>query len=140
MAETEDVELRLWRTCSFYPFAFEFHKTLFDKKSWRCSPCTKVKRNTNYEDNHWNFEKLSRCADAGDWLRILPFEDRDHQVQLGATRKMIDIRLAIRSVMVQCLHHLLIQSDDHDVWPNVEFIATSHRMRLVWHPEAAIHI
>src|SRR5260370_5071945 len=53
---------------------------------------------------------------------------------------MIDIRLAIRSVMVQSLQHLLIQSDDHDVWPNVEFIAASHRMRLVWHPEAAIHI
>src|SRR6266481_5754182 len=35
--------------------------------------------------------------------------------------------------MVQCLQHLLIQSDHHDVWPNVEFIATFHRMRLVWY-------
>src|SRR2546427_1478407 len=42
--------------------------------------------------------------------------------------------------MVQCLHYLLIQSDDHDVWPNVEFIATSHGMRLVWYPKAAVHI
>src|SRR2546425_11474146 len=42
--------------------------------------------------------------------------------------------------MVQCLHYLLIQSDDHDVWPNVEFIATSHRMRLVWYPKAFVHI
>ena len=51
---------------------------------------------------------------------------------------MIDIRLAIRFVMVQCLQHLLIQSDDHDVWPNVKFIAASHRVGLVWHPEAAV--
>src|SRR5580704_19001742 len=72
--------------------------------------------------------------------RILPFADRDHQVQFGVARKMVDIRLAIRSVMVHCLQYLLIQSDDHDVWPNVEFIATSHRMRLVWYPEAAVHI
>src|SRR5580700_7255435 len=87
-----------------------------------------------------NFRELSRCADGGDCLRILPFADRDHQVQLGVVGKIIDIRLAIRSVMVQCLEHLLIQSDDHDVWPNVEFIATSDRVRLVWYPEAAVHI
>ena len=86
------------------------------------------------------FRELSRCADGGDCLRILPFADRDHQVQLGVARKMVDIRLTIRSVMVQCLQYLLIQSDDHDVWPNVEFIATSHRMRRVWYPEAAVHI
>src|SRR5882762_9482401 len=53
---------------------------------------------------------------------------------------MVDVRLTIRSVMVQCLQYLLIQSDDHDVWPNVEFIATFHCMRLVWYPEAAVHI
>jgi hypothetical protein len=39
---------------------------------------------------------------------LVPLADRDHQVQLGVARKMIDIRLAIRSVMVQCLHDLLI--------------------------------
>src|SRR5258707_3092704 len=71
---------------------------------------------------------------------LVPLADRDHQVQLGMARKMIDIRLAIRSVMVQCLHHLLIRSDDHDVWPNVEFSAASHRMRLVGHPLATAHV
>src|SRR5207245_3122184 len=86
------------------------------------------------------FRELSRCAEGRDCLRILPFADRDHQVQFGVARKMVDIRLAIRSVMVQWLQYLLIQSGDHDVWPNVEFIATSHRMRLVWYPEAAVHI
>src|SRR5438309_11901505 len=39
---------------------------------------------------------------------LVPLADRDHQVQLGVAPKMIDIRLAIRSVMVQCLHYLLI--------------------------------
>src|ERR1700756_34516 len=42
--------------------------------------------------------------------------------------------------MVQCLYYLLIQTDDHDVRPNVELIATSRRMRLVCYPEAAVHI
>src|SRR6202047_4369489 len=71
---------------------------------------------------------LSSAFHSG--LRVLPFADGDHQKHLGVTRKMVDVRLTIRSVLVQCLHHLLIQSDDHDVWPNVEFIAASHRMRL----------
>src|SRR5882724_5728692 len=56
------------------------------------------------------------------------------------TRKMVDVRLAIRSVLVQRLHHFLIQSGDHNVWPNVELLAGSDRMRLVRHPFAAIHI
>ena len=56
------------------------------------------------------------------------------------TRKMVDVRLTIRSVLVQCLHRLLIQSDDHDMRPNVKFIAVSDRMRLVRYPFAAIHI
>jgi hypothetical protein len=71
---------------------------------------------------------------------LVPFADWDHQVQLGAARKMVDIRLAIRSVMVQCLHYLLIQTDDHDVWSDVEFSAASQRMRPVGHPLAAVHV
>src|ERR1700751_1253351 len=42
--------------------------------------------------------------------------------------------------MVQCLYYLLIQTDDHDVRPNVEFIAPSRLMRLVCYPETAVHI
>src|SRR5713226_2953790 len=56
------------------------------------------------------------------------------------TRKMVDVRLTIGSVLVQCLHRLWIQSDDHDVRPNVEFIAASDRMRFVRYPFATIHI
>src|SRR5712691_7922565 len=56
------------------------------------------------------------------------------------TRKMVDVRLTIGSVLVQCLHRLLIQSDDHDVRSNVEFIAASDRMRFVRYPLATIHI
>src|SRR5882672_4735160 len=53
---------------------------------------------------------------------------------------MVDVRLAIRPVLVQCLQHLLIQSNNHDVRPNVEFVAASHRVRLVRQPESTIHI
>src|SRR5258706_13088979 len=53
---------------------------------------------------------------------------------------MVDVWLTIRPVLVQCLHHLLIQSDDHDVRPYVEFISASHRMRLVRYPLATVHI
>ena len=53
---------------------------------------------------------------------------------------MVDVRLTIRSVLVQCLHRLLIQPDNHDVWPNVEFTAASHRMGLVRYPFATVHI
>src|SRR5258708_36625005 len=52
---------------------------------------------------------------------------------------MVDVRLPFRSVLVQCLQHLLIQSNNHDVRPNVEFVAASHRVRLVRHPESTIH-
>jgi hypothetical protein len=86
-------------------------------------------------------QELAVCrTNSTDFLLIIPLTNRDHQVQLGAARKMVDLSLTIRSVVVQFLHYLLIQTDDHDVWPNVEFIATSHRMRLVWYPEAAVHI
>ena len=85
--------------------------------------------------------ELAVCrTNSADFLRIIPLTYRDHQVQLGVARKMVNVSLSIRSVMVQCLHYLLIQTDYHDVWPNVEFIATSHRMRFVWYPEAAVHI
>jgi hypothetical protein len=40
-------------------------------------------------------------------MLLVPFADRDHQVELGTARKMVDIRLAIRSVMVQSLHYQL---------------------------------
>ena len=74
--------------------------------------------------------ELAVCrTNSADFLRIIPLTDRDHQVQLGVARKMVDIRLTIRSVLVECLQHLLIQSEDHDVWPNVEFMA-----RLRKHP------
>ena len=53
---------------------------------------------------------------------------------------MVDVRLTIRSVLVQCLHRLLIQPDNHNVWPNVEFTAASHRMGLVRYPFATVHI
>ncbi len=46
-------------------------------------------------------------------MRIIPFTDRYYQKLLGVTRKMVDVRFTIRSVMVQCLHRLLIQADDH---------------------------
>jgi len=71
---------------------------------------------------------------------LVPLADRDHQVQLGMARKMIDIRLAIRSVMVQSLHYLLVQTDDRDVWSDVEFSSGSHRMRPVGHPLATVHV
>src|ERR1700730_7961534 len=53
---------------------------------------------------------------------------------------MVGVSLTIRSVLVECLQHLLIQSNDHDVWPKVEFITASHRMRLVGHPFTNIHV
>src|SRR6478672_2491453 len=53
---------------------------------------------------------------------------------------MVDVRLTIRSVLIQCPHHLLIQSDYHDVRANVEFITASHRMGCVGHPFTAVHI
>src|ERR1700691_6086402 len=69
---------------------------------------------------------------AGDLLQernhaVIPFANWDHQIELGATWKMIDVRLTVRSVWVQRLHHLLIRSNDHDVWPNVKFAVVSHR-------------
>lgn len=67
-------------------------------------------------------------------VSLVPLTVRNHQIQLGATGKVVGVRLTIRSVMVEGLQHLLIQSDDHDVGPNVEFITASHRMRLVGHP------
>ena len=44
---------------------------------------------------------------------------------------MIYIRLTIRPVLVQCSQRFLICPYNHDVWPNVEFVVASHRMRLV---------
>ena len=73
-------------------------------------------------------------------VQLVPLADRDHQVQLGVAPKMIDIRLAIRSVMVQSLHYLLVQTDDRDVWSDVEFSSGSHRMRPVGHPLATVHV
>lgn len=67
-------------------------------------------------------------------VSLVPLTVRNHQIQLGATGKVVGVRLTIRSVMVEGLQRLLIQSDDHDVGPNVEFITASHRMRLVGHP------
>jgi hypothetical protein len=49
------------------------------------------------------FRELSRCAEGRDCLRIFPCADRDHEVQFGVARKMVDISLAVRAVMVQCL-------------------------------------
>src|ERR1700742_5401782 len=54
--------------------------------------------------------------------------------------KMIDVRFTIRSILIQCLQHLLIEPEDHDVRPNPEFIAASHRMRLVKNPFSLIHV
>src|SRR6202041_761169 len=53
---------------------------------------------------------------------------------------MVDVRLTLRSVLVKCLHRLLIQSDNHDMWPNLEFTAASYRMGLVRYPFAPAHI
>src|SRR6266852_1719529 len=61
----------------------------------------------------FNSENLSpSLADAGHGFRIVPFTDRDHQIPLGVSGKTINARFTIRSVLVQCLHHLLIQADD----------------------------
>jgi hypothetical protein len=49
-------------------------------------------------------------------------------------------KTAIRSVMVQSLHYLLVQTDDRDVWSDVEFSSGSHRMRPVGHPLAIVHV
>ena len=40
-----------------------------------------------------------QCADC---LRIIPFKDRDDQIQPGVSGKAIDVRLTIRCVLVQC--------------------------------------
>ena len=54
--------------------------------------------------------ELAVCrTNSADFLRIIPLTNRDHKVQLGVAWKMVDVRLSIRSVMVQCLHCLLIQ-------------------------------
>lgn len=38
-------------------------------------------------------------------VSLVPLAVRDHQIQLGATRKMVGLRLTIRSVPVECLQH-----------------------------------
>ena len=52
---------------------------------------------------------------------------------------MVGVRLTVRSILAKCLQHLLIQSEDHDVWPNVEFIAASLCVRLVRYASKPAH-
>jgi hypothetical protein len=63
-------------------------------------------------------------------LALISLTDGDHQIKLGVTWKAVDVRLTIRSVLVQCSHCLLILSDDHDVRPNVEFFAAPRACEL----------